>query len=380
MNVPFLDLKRELIPLNDQIQKALNATIEKCDFVLGEDVDLFEQNFSTYIGSKYCIGVANGTDALEIAVKCLDLPPDSEIITQANTYVATCLGAINNNYPLKLVDIDPLTYQMDLQDLESSIHANTKAVIIVHMYGQCCDMEKLMHIINKHNLILIEDCAQSHGGQFKNKKLGTYGYLSTFSFYPSKNLGAFGDGGAICTNDHNTNILIRKLRNNGCIVKYHHDIQGRNSRLDTIQAAVLNIKLVHLNNNNDKRRNNANYYRERLHSCKYITMPYIVDGCTPVYHLFLIKVKEGISTSIERNALKDFLQTNGIGIGIHYPVPIYKVDWINQNDRTWPHTEQHANAVLSLPMYPDLTHYEIDCICDLIHLFYKNSHRNINGH
>ena len=214
---------------------------------------------------------------------------DDEIITQANTYVSKFLEITNNNLNLKLVDINKDTYQIDLDLLEKSITEKTKVILIVHLTGSCCNMDRLMEIVNKHNLILIEDCAQSHGALYNNKKLGTYGLLSTFSFYPGKNLGAFGDGGAICTNDEELNNYIMKYRNNGCIEKYKHEIIGRNSRLDTFHASILDIKLKNLDLNNSKRRENAILYNKLLQDIDDIEIPLIEENCTPVYHLYMIK-------------------------------------------------------------------------------------------
>ena len=292
-DIPFLDLKREIIPIKSDIEKVMNTIIFKnTNFILGKELNHFERNFATYTDNEYCVGVANGTDALEIAVQSLDLDESDEIITQANTYVATCFGITNNNKKLKLVDIDPDTYQMDLNELERNITSNTKVVIIVHLTGSCCNMDKLMEIVKKHNLILIEDCAQSHGAYFNDKRLGSYGLLSTFSFYPGKNLGAFGDGGAICTSNVALYTRIQKIRNNGSIEKYKHEIMGRNSRLDTLQAGILDIKLSRLDDNNDKRRTNAQLYCQLLQSIHDIQLPKIEDKCIPVYHLFIIRTQQ----------------------------------------------------------------------------------------
>jgi len=290
--IKFLDPQKEIIPLKDKINLKINEIFfNKTNFIMGNDVNEFEKNFSDFITTKYCIGVANGTDALEIAFNSLKLNKEDEVITQANTYVASCLGVTNNNLNLRVVDVDPDTYQIDLDLLEKSITKKTKVILIVHLTGSCCNMDKLIDIVKKYNLILVEDCAQSHGALYNNKKLGTYGLLSTFSFYPGKNLGAFGDGGAICTNDEKLYDYIRSYRNNGCIIKYKHEIIGRNSRLDTIHAAVLDIKLKNLDLNNSKRRENAYIYNSLLKDIEEIEIPKIEDKCLPVYHLYIIKTE-----------------------------------------------------------------------------------------
>jgi len=369
-NIPFLDLQREIIPIKEDIQNVMNTIVFKnTNFILGKELNQFENNFARYTNNKYCIGVANGTDALEIAVQSLDLDDNDEIITQANTYVATCFGITNNNKKLKLVDIDADTYQMDLNELERNITSNTKVIIIVHLTGSCCDMDKLMDIVEKHNLILIEDCAQSHGAYFNDKRLGSYGLISTFSFYPGKNLGAFGDGGAICTSNLALCSRIQKIRNNGSIEKYKHDIMGRNSRLDTLQAAILDLKLNRLDNNNSKRRHNAELYCQLLQNVSNIQLPKIEDKCLPVYHLFIIRAEN-------RDKLKQYLIDNGIGVGIHYPISITKLQcYHNYFDEKYfedkyPHSQQNSNTIISLPMFPDLTEEEITKICKTIKQFY----------
>jgi len=366
--IKFLDLHKEIIPIEKKLKDKMNEIcFNKMNFILGNDVNEFEENFSKYIDIKNCISLANGTDALEIAVKCLNLNQDDEIITQANTYVSTCLGISNNNINLKIVDINKDTYQIDLDILEKNITNKTKAVIIVHLTGSCCNMDKLIEIINKYNLILIEDCAQSHGALYNGKKLGTFGYLSTFSFYPGKNLGAFGDGGAICTNDDKLALYIKKFRNNGCIEKYKHEIIGRNSRLDTLNAAVLDIKLNRLDLNNSKRRDNANYYNDLLKDLNDIETPQIENLCTPIYHLYIIK------TSF-RDSLQTFLKNNNIETGIHYPTCIYELECYKNklNSSNIPiNAINNSKKILSLPMYPDLNKKDIEHICNCIKKFFN---------
>ena len=363
--IPFLDLTRELTSIKEDIKMKLdNIIFERTDFILGKDLEIFEQHFATYITSPYCVGVANGTDAIEIAVSSLELNPEDEIITQANTYVATCFGVTNNHLKLKLVDVVEDTYQMDLDKLEKSINANTKVIIIVHLTGSSCNMDRLMEIVNKHKLILIEDCAQSHGAYYNQKRLGSFGLLSTHSFYPGKNLGAFGDGGAICTNDKELYDKLQKIRNNGSIEKYKHEMFGRNSRLDTLQAAILDIKLNNLDSNNEKRRHNANLYCKLLKNIGEIQLPKIEDGCTPVFHLFIVR-------AYKRDGLKKYLEDNHVGVGIHYPISISKLKcYDNYFEGEYEIAEKNSANILSLPMFPDLTEKEITKVCQLIIDFY----------
>lgn len=363
--IKFLDLSSEIKDIRKEVDYAINNVINKANFIMGDEVIEFENNFAEYITTKHCIGVANGTDALEIAVKSLYLQPNDEIITQANTFISTCLGASNNNLNIKLVDVDPNTYQMDLDLLEQNISLQTKVVIIVHLTGSCCNMERLMDIVERNNLILIEDCAQSHGAFYNNKRLGSFGTLSTFSFYPGKNLGAFGDGGAICTNNANLAEKIRKLRNLGSIEKYKHEIIGRNSRLDTLQAAILNVKLSHLDQNNQKRRDNANLYNELLKDLPGIEIPQIEDLCIPVYHLYIVR-------SNKRDQLQKFLlEKGGVQTGVHYPISIsdlkcYEGEFIKEH---YKNSIENSKKILSLPMYPNLPHTDILKICELIKSF-----------
>ena len=357
--IPFLDLTRELTSIKEDIKTKLdNIIFERTDFILGKDLEIFEQHFAAYITSLYCVGVANGTDAVEMAVGCLELNPEDEIITQANTYVATCFGVTNNHVKLKLVDVVEDTYQMDLDKLEKSITTNTKVIIIVHLTGSCCNMDRLMEIVNKHKLILIEDCAQSHGAYYNQKRLGSFGLLSTHSFYPGKNLGAFGDGGAICTNDKELYDKLQKIRNNGSIEKYKHEMFGRNSRLDTLQAAILDIKLTNLDSNNEKRRHNAKLYCKLLKHIGEIQLPKIEDGCTPVFHLFIVR-------AYKRDALKNFLEENHVGVGIHYPIGISKLKcYDNYFEGEYEIAEKNSANILSLPMFPELTQEQIDYVAE----------------
>lgn len=370
--VPFLDLSREIKPIRTRIDSALNKIMyNTTDFILGESVGEFEKNFSNYISTQFCVGVANGTDALEMAVASLGLSETDEIITQANTYVATCFG-VTNTCPtpiLKIVDIDPSTFQMDLDDLERNITPQTKAVIIVHITGSCCNMSRLMDIVKLNNLVLIEDCAQSHGAQFGVWPLGSFGDISTFSFYPGKNLGAFGDGGAICTSSKDRYTLFQKMRNNGSIEKYKHETAGRNSRLDTIHAAVLNIKLSGLTGNNQKRRNIAEEYRSALTALPEITLPRIEFECEPVYHLYVIQAER-------RDELKAYLESKQIGVGIHYPTPIRLLECYRDIDpplNICENAEMVSRTMLSLPMFPNLTSDEIQYVANTIWDFYNHT-------
>jgi dTDP-4-amino-4,6-dideoxygalactose transaminase len=366
MNINFVDLKKNYEGIKDKISEEFNSLFDNCDFINGKKVTIFENNFAEYLRVKHFIGCANGTDALEIAVKCLDLTPDDEVIVQGNTYIATCLGVLNNNVKLVLCDVVKETHMIDIELLKQKITSKTKAIIVVHLYGLMPNMDKLMDICRDNNLYLIEDCAQAHGALWNGKKAGTFGDLSCFSFYPGKNLGAYGDGGGIGTNNDLYNEKIRKMINIGSKIKYNHEILGRNSRLDTIQASFLNVKLENLDLWNSMRRTNANIYANKLAEVGDLEFPLVENGCTPVYHLYVIRTKY-------RDALKKFLDEKKIQCLIHYPISVAETDAMKQfqydlNDVK--NCVDNAKEILSLPMYPELEIHEIDYICNAIKSFF----------
>lgn len=364
MNIKFLDLKKNFLSIKNEIDHEYNELFENCDFIHGNKVKVFENNFANYLNIKHFIGCANGTDALEIAVKSLELEKDDEIIVQGNTYIATCFGVINNGVKLILCDIDPHTHMISLESLKQKITSKTKALIVVHLYGLMPNMDEILNICLDKNITLIEDCAQAHGAMWNGKKAGGFGKLSCFSFYPGKNLGAYGDGGGIGTNDDLLNEKIRKIANLGCKVKYFHELVGRNSRLDTLQAGFLNVKLKYLDNWNELRRTNASIYNENLKNVNEITIPKIVDGCTPVYHLYVIKTNK-------RDELKKYLEDKGIICLIHYPISIGETDALKENNFTdIDNCINGSKKILSLPMYPELTKEEIEYICFNIKNFF----------
>lgn len=366
MEVKFVDLKKNFESIKNEIIKKVDLLFENCDFISGRSVKNFEDNFAKYIGTKHFIGCANGTDALEIAVKVLDLKEDDEIIVQGNTYIATCLGVLNNNIKLVLCDIDPETHMIDMNEIEKKINEKTKAIIVVHLFGLMPDMEKIKEITEKNNLYLIEDCAQAHGAHWNGKNAGTFGDLACFSFYPGKNLGAYGDGGGIATNNDEYNDKIRILTNLGCKIKYHHEILGRNSRLDTLQASFLDVKLGHLDKWNSLRRNDALIYENKLKDVGDICFPKVEEGCVPVYHLYVIKTKY-------RDELKSYLEDKKIQCLIHYPISIAETEAMSKynfdlNDVK--HCIKNSKEILSLPMFPELEYFEIEYICNSIKQFF----------
>lgn len=366
MDIKFVDLKKNYLSVKDEIHAKFYSLFDKCDFINGKSVTEFEENFAKYLGLKHFIGCANGTDALEIAVNVLDLKEDDEVIVQGNTYIATCLGPLNNNIKLVLCDIEKDTQMIDLEKLENKITEKTKAVIVVHLYGLMPDMDKVMSICEKHNIILIEDCAQAHGAEWKGKKAGTFGQVSCFSFYPGKNLGAYGDGGGIGTNSDELNDRMRMFINIGCKVKYEHELIGRNSRLDTLQASFLDVKLNHLDTWNDIRRKEADIYSMNLKNIGDIQLPVVVDGCTPVFHLYVIRTKY-------RDELKKYMDSKGVPCLIHYPISIAETKAMKKYNFDLEDVKNcitNSKEILSLPMHPDLEIHEINYICDNIKKFF----------
>jgi dTDP-4-amino-4,6-dideoxygalactose transaminase len=316
--IPLVDLQANLETIRPEIDEAITQLIDTCYFVGSPKVKQFEEEFANFIGTKHCIGVNSGTDALILALKMLDIGPGDEVITQGNTFVATCLGISNNGAKVVLCDIDPLTHLIDPSKIEALITSKTKAIIPVHLYGQCCDMESIMDIAKRHGLKVVEDTAQAHGSMYNEKMAGSIGDAGCFSFYPGKNLGAFGDGGAICTNNSEIARRLVEWRSWGAKQKYVHDIKGGNSRLDSIQAVVLSVKLKYLNQWNNQRRNASNEYIQRLTLLSKEwpnDVNLILPKCTGndplrhVWHLFVIQVNQ-------RDELLTFLHENNIGAGM----------------------------------------------------------------
>ena len=314
--IKFLDLKKQYLKIKDEIDRAIFEVIENTSFVGGKFVNEFENNFAKYLGVNSCIGVGNGTDALEIALWALDLPKDSEVIVPANTFIATTEAVTRNGLKVKFVDCNKY-YQINTKSIEENITPKTSAIIAVHLYGHPANMKKILEIAKKYNLKVIEDCAQAHGAEIDGKKVGTFANLATFSFYPGKNLGAYGDGGAVVTNDKLLENRVRKYINHGRSDKYFHEFEGRNSRLDDIQATVLNVKLKYLNEWIKKRDDIANRYLNEIDNQK-IKLPNIIKNIKHAWHLFVIQVDD-------RDRFIEYMNRHNIQIGVHYPVALPKL-------------------------------------------------------
>lgn len=332
-------------------------------YILGKEVSSFEMEFADYIGSKYCVGLASGLDALWIAFRVLGIGKGDEVIVQGNTYIASVMGITINGATPVFVEPDEF-YNIDSSKIEEKITEKTKAILVVHLYGQASDMKTIMSIASKYNLKVVEDCAQSHGASYEGKKTGTWGDIGCFSFYPSKNLGAYGDAGAIVTNDEKIAEDVRVFRNYGSEKRYYNKVVGTNSRLDEIQAGLLRVKLKHINDIIEEREVIAKRYLTEIVNSN-IFLPAIRDGADSVWHQFVIRCRN-------RDKLMEYLNDNKIGTIIHYPIPPHlseAYEYLNVSRGTLPITEQYADEVLSIPMYSGMTKEEQDYIIDIINLF-----------
>jgi dTDP-4-amino-4,6-dideoxygalactose transaminase len=370
MNIPFVDLKAQYRVLKKDIDKALRDVIFNTRFIQGKEVALFENEFAHYLHARYCVGVNSGTDALILGIRALGLAPGDEVIVPVNTFIATALGVSENRLKPVFVDIDPADYGMDLADLKKKITSKTKAIIVVHLYGQPEKIDEIKKIIRKSgkSIYLIEDACQAHGALYKGKKVGTFGIFSAFSFYPGKNLGAYGDGGAIVTNNKALAAKCRMLREYGQKKKYIHTRMGINSRLDTLQAAVLRVKLPHLDTWNRKRQRIASYYTEQIRKfLPPVKTPASMKGRQSVFHLYVVEIDK-------RDDLLKTFNKKDIQVLIHYPIPLHMQEaykYLGYKRGDFPNVEHSAKRLLSLPIYPELTKKQIDYIVRTIKNFYE---------
>ncbi|WP_297480007.1 DegT/DnrJ/EryC1/StrS aminotransferase family protein [Thermococcus sp.] len=358
--IPLVDLKREYREIKEEIDLAIGRVLERGWFILGEELVAFEREFGQYIGTKHVIGVNSGSDALYLAVKALGIGKGDEVITVSHTFISTVDAITRNGARPVFVDIDPETYTMDVSQLENAITERTKAIIPVHIYGHPADMAPIMEIANDYGLYVIEDASQAHGAEYKGKKVGSIGHVSCFSFYPTKNLGAYGDAGAIATNDDELADKLRMMRNYGSPRKYYHEFVGVNSRLDEIQAAVLRVKLKYLDKWNQRRRKIARVYKELLRDTDIIT-PIEKEWAKHVYHLYV--VQHG-----KRDELEKCLLSKGIHVQIHYPVPVHLQPAYTKLgfNVELPITERVSQRILSIPMSPWLSEEEVKYVAEAI--------------
>jgi len=355
MKINFVDLKAQYASIKDEVDPAIAAVLESCAFVNSRS---FEADFAKYIGTEHCVGCGNGTDALFMAMQSMGLGKGDEVITAANTFIATAEGIGWTGATPVFVDCDPVTYNLDPAKLEAAITDRTKAIVPVHLYGQPADMDPIMEIAKKHDLAIIEDAAQAHGAVYKGRRVGTFGKAACFSFYPGKNLGAYGDAGAVTTDDGDLATLMLKLGDHGSNVKYQHDFEGMNSRMDGIQGAVLSVKLKHLDKWSDRRIAVAARYGEGLKDV--CVVPQTVDGVRHVFHLYVIQVNN-------REEVMNHLTEASIGCGIHYPVPLPITPayaGLGQGADRFPVACGIADKIVSLPMHGDLTDEDVDFVIE----------------
>lgn len=354
--IPFLNMSDEYTELKQEYSAVFHRCMEKSHFILGEQVSLFEKNFAEYSQAKNAIGVGNGLDALALVIRAMDIGAGDEVIVPAHTFIATWLAVTQAGAIPIPVDADENTCNINVELIKAKINSKTKAIIPVHLYGQPADMDPILEIAREFGLKVIEDAAQAHGALYKSKRVGSMGDAACFSFYPAKNLGAFGDGGAITTNDSALAEKIRLLRNYGSEVKYHHDIKGVNTRLDELQAAFLNVKLKKLDQWNQQRREFANYYTELLKENSSIKLQEIPVGVEPVWHLYTIRVSE-------RDKLMNDLKSEGIDSIIHYPIPPHlslAYSEFGYKPHSFPIAEKIAQTTLSLPFWPYMQKAQIE--------------------
>jgi dTDP-4-amino-4,6-dideoxygalactose transaminase len=366
--IKFLDLHQQYVGIKAEIDQAIERVVRNCEFIGGSEVAAFEEAFAKYQDVRHCVGVGNGTDALEIALEALCLPPQSEVIVPANSFIATSEAVTRAGHIVKFADVDPVCFGADPASVRSLITPRTAAVIAVHLYGHPCNVDGLMDVCREHQLHLLEDCAQAHGATIHGRRVGTFGSAAAFSFYPGKNLGAYGDAGAILTNDGEVAEKCRMIANHGRLQKYDHKFEGRNSRLDALQAAILAVKLQHLDRWLAARRAVAAIYESGLQGLKDLVLPATRAGAEHAFHLFVIR------TSF-RDGLRQFLADKGIQTGIHYPtsLPMLRAYRGKFGARTAPIATALSKQILSLPIGEHLCPAEAEFVVETIRQFFERA-------
>jgi dTDP-4-amino-4,6-dideoxygalactose transaminase len=363
-SVPFVDLRAQYAAIHDEVQVAIGKVLDDSWFILGRYVESFEKKFAEYCGGGEAIGVGSGTEALHLALRACGVGPGDEVITVANTFIATALAIDYVGAKPVFVDIDPITYTIDVKQVEAHITPRTKAILPVHLFGQSADLDAILSLAEALSLYVIEDACQAHGAEYQGKRVGAIGDMGCFSFYPSKNLGAYGDGGLILTRNSVLAERVRLLRNYGQVRKYFHRVRGYNSRLDELQAAVLETKLPYLDGWNDARRRIAARYNAGIRA-SHVVLPGVRESVRHVYHLYVIRTPY-------RDVLREWLSARGVSTQIHYPVPIHQQE-VYQDMRLpagkLPVTEQFSGQILSLPIYPELTDEQIAWVIEAINSF-----------
>jgi dTDP-4-amino-4,6-dideoxygalactose transaminase len=364
--IPLVDLKAQYQSIRPLVDAAIRRVIRRSTFILGPEAAQFEQAFAQYVGAKRAIGVASGTAALQLALLACGIGQGDEVITTPFTFVATAETVSHTRAKPVFVDIDPRTYNLEPNRVEAALTPRTRAIVPVHLYGQPAEMEPLLDIARRHNLWLIEDAAQAHGAAYRGRRCGSIGHLACFSFYPAKNLGAYGDSGAVTGNDEDLLAKVCKLRDHGRTSKYQHDELGYGERLDALQAAVLGVKLSYLDEWNEARRRNAKLYTKLLEGSEVVT-PVEAPDIDHVYHLFVVRTPH-------RDALIAHLRAHGIEAGIHYPLPLHRQPVylkLGYADVVLPEAERAASEVISLPMFPELTMEQVGYVVDRVKEFFQ---------
>lgn len=364
-SIPFVDLQAQHSSIELDLRSAIDEVLFNCNFILGKQVQDFECEFASFVGVRHAVGVSTGLDAIRLILQALEIGPGDEVILPANTFIATAFAVSAVGARPVLVDCDRHTYNVDVSSIESAISTRTKAILPVHLTGQAADMDPILEIAERHGVAVVEDAAQAHGAEYRGRRCGSLGVASAFSFYPAKNLGAAGDGGLVATNDEKLAARIRRLRNYGEVEKYKHLDKGSNARLDTLQAAILRVKLPHLRKWNERRAAHAERYYALLNGIEGLSFQARLPGTLHVYHLFIVE-------TIMRDELRNYLSSRGIQTGVHYPVPIHLqpayLD-LGYKRGAFPNSEKLASRMLSLPMFAELTADNVEYVCEHIRTF-----------
>jgi dTDP-4-amino-4,6-dideoxygalactose transaminase len=366
MSVPFFDITRQNRSVKKELDAAISEVVASGRFILGKNVSALEKEIADYCGVKYAVGVASGTDALHLALRACGVNPGDEVITSPFTFVATAEAIAYCGAASVFVDIEPKSFNLDPNKIEKAITKKTKAVLPVHLYGQPCDMQKIAQICQKHGLKIVEDCAQAIGAEYNGQNVGSLGHAGCFSFFPTKNLGCFGDGGVVTTNDENVAEEIKILRGHGSRKTYHYNIIGYNSRLDELQAAIIRVKMPHLDNFSRSRRKNSAFYRKNLENIDQLSLPYELPNAKHAFNQYTVRAKD-------RDKLFGFLKDKGVGVMVYYPLSLHLQQafaHLGHKAGDFPESEAAQNEVLSLPVFPELTDKELETVCASIKEYY----------
>lgn len=369
MQVPFLDLKAQLPLIREKVESRFSEIISNTAFISGKNVAEFEERFAKMHGCQYAVALSSGTAGNHLAAQCCGIGPGDEVIMPVNTFIATAEGVSHTGAKPVFMDVDEKTFNIDPGLIEAAITSKTKAINAVHLYGLPAAMEPIGEIATQHGLTVLEDAAQAHTAVYKDKSVGSFGKVTAWSFYPGKNLGTWGEGGAITTEDESVYTTAKKYRDHGSDRKYYHDLIGYNYRMSEFQAAVLNVKLDFIEKWTEQRRVNAQFYNSLLKDIDEVVAPYESDDCKHVYHLYVIRVSD-------RDGLQSYLKEKGIASGIHYPIPLHLTDaykHLGHGRGTFPVAEKLADEILSLPMYPELSQEQIGVVCDAIRSYYDRN-------